>query len=68
LEDARPLPLAENFIQTTVHVFEFGACEHHKNIALSSVRACSFLDELAGRVANKMRFVSEIVQKQIDLL
>jgi hypothetical protein len=39
-----------------------------RKITLSSVHTCSFVDELAVRMANKMRFIREIVQKQLDLL
>lgn len=51
----------------TVHVLKIGVCKDHYSIAFSSVRVCSFLDDLLGRMASKMRFVRAIVQTQTDI-
>jgi len=55
-----------NQILETVHVLEIGACRHHNNITPSSAWLL-LLDELARRMANKMRFVGAILQTQTDL-
>jgi hypothetical protein len=50
-------------IPTAVPVSKIGTCMHQKSIS-------PFFDELSGGMgmADKMRFVRAIVQKQIDLI